>query len=71
MASTSTRRLLPPTPLWMTTRTFVVVTSAKVTLRQTRLLLVMTPPGTVAHAEPSQYCTMSKSARVSAESESV
>ena len=38
-------------------RIFVVVTGAKVTWRQTSVLLVMVPPGTGTQAVPVQYWT--------------
>ena len=53
----STTRLKEASDALTTTRTFDVVTAGKVILRQTLLLPVTTPPGTVVHAPPVQYCT--------------
>ena len=57
-ASTSTMRVMPSVAALATTRIFVVVRAEKVIFFQTRLLPVMTPPGTVAQALPVQYCTV-------------
>src|SRR5687768_3500370 len=57
-ASISVRRLQPSAARWTTTRMRVVVSGAKVIARHTRLLLTITPPGTVCHAEPVQYWTV-------------
>src|SRR5258708_23296252 len=56
-ASTSTRRLQPSGEALLTTLIFAVVMGEKLNLRQTLLLPVTFPLGTVAQVEPFQYCT--------------
>ncbi len=55
-ASTSTSLERPASAALTRTRTLVVVTAGKVSLRHTELLFVTLPPGTVNHCAPSQYC---------------
>src|SRR5687767_6284861 len=57
-ASTSVRRPQPSFAHRTRTRMRVVVSGAKAIERHTRLLLTITPPGTVCQAEPVQYWTV-------------
>src|ERR1043165_5917512 len=57
-ASTSVMRLQVPSALFTITRILLAVTGAKVSRRHTSVFPVMTPPGTVCHAAPSQYSTV-------------
>src|ERR1044072_6270119 len=57
-ASTSTMRLKSTSfDELTTTRILSGVTGEKTNFRSASVLLVTDPPGTVAHAEPVQYCT--------------
>src|SRR5687767_6729033 len=57
-ASTSVRRLQPSAARSASTRIRVVVIGANAIERHTSVLLRITPPGTVCHAVPVQYCTV-------------